>query len=759
MMHGSIIEQGPVVGMHGVVRAYATVPACLHRLATAFACVLVALLICAVLAGSAGADCIDYADYLRWVGDLDTQGSAADVALVGDYLYVADYDRLTVVDVSDPDSPQIAGFASTFGSDAVDVVVSGEYAYLACYDGELCTFYIANPSSPVQAGTYNTTYDGYWPDDSIVVGDYLYVTYYSTPGFLLVFDITSPAAPVLVESLSALSGPQGMAASGNYLFLCNGQAGLTVIDITDPTSLQIVGGVDTPGDATDVEVAGNYAYLADWDGGLQVVAITNPLSPEIVGTLVVPSIATHVVLRDDRAYLETSGLSVIDITDPAAPQLLGDIAIGGTNRRMEVVGSRAFLTGNLYGLRMVDFSNLATPPIVGELDTPAASCHGVAQTGSYACLANGASGLRVVNVSNPVSPQIVGTLDTPGTCYGVLMSAGTAFVADGSSGLQIVNVSNPASPVIAGTANTPGIARGVAVSGNYAYVADSGPLSAELQVVNISAAPPQIVGSLDALGTGSAFEVAVSGSYAYLTDGGYGLLVIDVSNPASPQLVCTVDTPGSAWDVDLSGHHAFVADGSGGLQVIDISSPTSAQIVGSFLTLVEPVSVAVSGNVAYLGDAMAVQVLDVTDPESPKPIGSITRRNVTSNDIAVGADYLYVADSEGLRVLSLQCDPNVSVDEGIRPSTMMLDHGAPNPFALSTSLSYTLPERGHSRLSIFDPAGREVRLLRDADEVAGPHVARWDGRGDNGKLLPAGVYFVRVRFGDREESGKIVLKR
>ncbi len=40
--------------------------------------------------GSMAADCIDYAEYLHWVGRVDTPGEAPGIAVVGSYAYVAD---------------------------------------------------------------------------------------------------------------------------------------------------------------------------------------------------------------------------------------------------------------------------------------------------------------------------------------------------------------------------------------------------------------------------------------------------------------------------------------------------------------------------------------------------------------------------------------------------------------------------------------------------------------------------------------------
>ena len=117
------------------------------------------------------------------------------------------------------------------------------------------------------------------------------------------------------------------------------------------------------------------------------------------------------------------------------------------------------------------------------------------------------------------------------------------------------------------------------------------------------------MGGLDTLS--DAQDVAISGSHAYVADWDAGLQVIDIADPASPQLVGGVDTPGYAYGVAISGSHAYVADGPpGGLQVIDITAPASPQLVGSVDTPGAACGVAISGSHAYVVDRGAgLQVL------------------------------------------------------------------------------------------------------------------------------------------------------
>jgi len=54
-------------------------------------------------------------------------------------------------------------------------------------------------------------------------------------------------------------------------------------------------------------------------------------------------------------------------------------------------------------------------------------------------------------------------------------------------------------------------------------------------------------------------RVVVQGKYAYCAALG-GLSVVDISDPANPQLAGACDSPREAWDVAISGHYACVAN-------------------------------------------------------------------------------------------------------------------------------------------------------------------------------------------------------
>lgn len=76
----------------------------------------------------------------------------------------------------------------------------------------------------------------------------------------------------------------------------------------------------------------------------------------------------------------------------------------------------------------------------------------------------------------------------------------------------------------------------------------------------------------------------------------------------------------------------------------------------------------------------------------------------------------------------------------------------PNPTRGRAVVSFTIPERCAIELSLYDAAGRRVRLLAHGTREAGTHAAAFDAGG-----LPGGVYFCRLWVSGRTITCKSVL--
>jgi hypothetical protein len=80
----------------------------------------------------------------------------------------------------------------------------------------------------------------------------------------------------------------------------------------------------------------------------------------------------------------------------------------------------------------------------------------------------------------------------------------------------------------------------------------------------------------------------------------------------------------------------------------------------------------------------------------------------------------------------------------------------PNPCAGPTTLRFAVDRRSEVELTVHDVTGRRLRTLRRGVVTEGSHEVPWDGTGQSGRPLPAGVYFVRMQAGDASISERIV---
>jgi len=99
-----------------------------------------------------------------------------------------------------------------------------------------------------------------------------------------------------------------------------------------------------------------------------------------------------------------------------------------------------------------------------------------------------------------------------------------------------------------------------------------------------------------------------------------------------------------------------------------------------------------------------------------------------------------------------RCDAEV-------PVATSLSDNFPNPFNPVTRVKFSLKEKGHVKMRIYDVSGRLVRMLVDEVREAGSYEAVWDGTNDEGRSTASGIYFCRMEAADYERTLKMVLLR
>jgi len=99
------------------------------------------------------------------------------------------------------------------------------------------------------------------------------------------------------------------------------------------------------------------------------------------------------------------------------------------------------------------------------------------------------------------------------------------------------------------------------------------------------------------------------------------------------------------------------------------------------------------------------------------------------------------------------------VQDARLPAATLLCRPAPNPFNPQTELKFALARDGQVALDIYSLRGERLRALVSESLSAGEHAVTWDGRSDDGRGLPSGVYVARLTAGPVVSVQRLTLIR
>lgn len=156
-------------------------------------------------------------------------------------------------------------------------------------------------------------------------------------------------------------------------------------------------------------------------------------------------------------------------------------------------------------------------------------------------------------------------------------------------------------------------------------------------------------------------KVAVSGDYAYVAAGSAGLLVMDISEPASPGLAGSVSST-DAQDVAVDGTTVFVADGAGGVAIVDAAIPSSPRLLatytGSIGNAIRIEVDRVTDQLFVVDDSAGTQLLalDVANPTAPALIDTVSQTDRSFFELAI-VEGLSGGTASGVYVIASNVDP------------------------------------------------------------------------------------------------------
>jgi hypothetical protein len=168
-----------------------------------------------------------------------------------------------------------------------------------------------------------------------------------------------------------------------------------------------------------------------------------------------------------------------------------------------------------------------------------------------------------VDVADGAAPALVHTEETLGYQWGIGGGDARILVADQPTGVHLFDVSTPEEPVLEGIYAAEQPAQSVTAGDDgRAYLVLAGSGVVEILDLEDPSNPRRLGAHEPSRPGGRTQRVAVRAGGMAVPAAEDGIEWVDVSDPAAPLLVATLDTPGTARDAAISGDILAVADGT-----------------------------------------------------------------------------------------------------------------------------------------------------------------------------------------------------
>jgi hypothetical protein len=241
-------------------------------------------------------------------------------------------------------------------------------------------------------------------------------------------------------------------------------------------------------------------------------------------------------------------------------------------------------------------------------------------------------------------------------------------------GMYCYDLSHPCDPCLESWLPTNGHAQGVHILENeqtLAFIADG---EQGLKIVDVTdPASPNLLGKFQETGC-FYFKVFVLGDYAYIIDRTLGLRIIDISVPGNPSLTGFWNVEGiSLHDVWSDGNIVCLAALNDGLKIIDVSNPASPTLAATFdeLGTNKPIDCVygldVANDVAFLAAcSTGIIAVDISTPASPSLEGVYSSSDHIQRftNVKIRGNYAFASDHfSGVVILDVTDTSNMTLED------------------------------------------------------------------------------------------------
>jgi hypothetical protein len=519
------------------------------------------------------------------------------LTVAGTTLYVGDQDTLTLFDILNPAVANKLGTIKLANAAINQIAVEGKRAYILGRGFRVID--ISNPAnlSEVQsllldkqvndieimanyailavenAGLHSVNLDT-WEIDARYqvqtqgsttitrIHNWIYASTFSNYTASFLFEVNNPAQPVLRQIMHTYRYFHNYNSSDNYLLAIDD--GLIVSDITLP------------------------AYP-------DVISKYNEIQPKHLQTK-----DSLILIADDQTMI------VLDMKSYQAPRLVDELSTLSSALGVHVVNGKAYIASDRQGLYIYDVSVPQQPAFLSKLHLfDYHSMYGVHVAGNYAYTLS-IQTFDVFDITNPYQPKHVslqaatGHVDNRYRALSINKLLMTGVSNSTNQGFAIYALDNPTEPQFGMyfPEQYELVVKDMALKNDRVFFVHATDTSSKL-FSYLHSTTPGFQGKTEGSIAGGANGIEIVGNNAYISSSTKGLLIYDISNPATPKLLSETPMAG-AQDIEVSNNLAYLSVGND-IQVIDVSSSSAPKHVATLRGNYPTRSLQVVGNIIYKG--------------------------------------------------------------------------------------------------------------------------------------------------------------
>jgi hypothetical protein len=325
--------------------------------------------------------------------------------------------------------------------------------------------------------------------------------------------------------------------------------------------------------------------------GVEAIDLSTPLSPSHVASYHslepnhIPIYGRIFSIDVDEAThtlvaLDDKGMLVFDSSDLLHPALQSYTDFQGRAAQVRVIGTTVYAAASWTGFLVADVSNRQAPNVKCHFN-PAYYVEGVDVKGTEAYLLCTDDKVRVYDVSNPTTScgdgQVLGEVTMTGTGIdnrfaGLTVSGEHLYVAGYKGGLFVYHIDSPGHLSLVHQSNVVPTSQDIRVQGTFAYVTD--PTEDKLYILDVTnPASPQIVHTEDVQAAGAPRPV---GSTLLMAGApqpyASGLYLYDITTPSAPTLKARYQTDFEVQSPVLTPSNVYVGCYGDGLRTMTIGT-------------------------------------------------------------------------------------------------------------------------------------------------------------------------------------------